>query len=61
MSSTVRMVSAPPAVEIVPESGMYDYHARYTAGTTEFFCPARLVRRWRPSARSASPFIRSLD
>jgi len=30
-----------PAVEIVPESGMYDYHARYTAGTTEFFCPAR--------------------
>lgn len=32
-----------PAVEIVPESGMYDYHARYTAGTTEFFCPARLA------------------
>lgn len=31
-----------PAVEIVPESDMYDYHARYTAGTTEFFCPARL-------------------
>ena len=31
-----------PAVEIVPESGVYDYHARYTAGTTEFFCPARL-------------------
>jgi D-alanine-D-alanine ligase len=34
--------TALPAVEIVPESGMYDYHARYTAGTTEFFCPARL-------------------
>lgn len=31
-----------PAVEIVPETGMYDYHSRYTAGTTEFFCPARL-------------------
>ena len=31
-----------PPVEIVPESGMYDYHARYTAGATEFFCPARL-------------------
>ena len=30
------------AVEIVPESGMYDYHSRYTAGTTEFFCPARV-------------------
>jgi len=35
-------IRALPAVEIVPESGMYDYHARYTAGTTEFFCPARL-------------------
>lgn len=31
-----------PIVEIVPESGTYDYHSRYTAGTTEFFCPARL-------------------
>lgn len=31
-----------PAVEIVPESGTYDYHARYTAGATEFFVPARL-------------------
>ncbi|AYY15106.1 D-alanine--D-alanine ligase [Actinobacteria bacterium YIM 96077] len=32
-----------PAVEIVAESGTYDYHARYTAGTTEFFVPARLT------------------
>jgi len=32
-----------PAVEIVPAAGIYDYHARYTAGTTEFFCPARLA------------------
>lgn len=31
-----------PVVEIVPPSGLYDYHARYTAGTTEFFIPARL-------------------
>jgi D-alanine-D-alanine ligase len=31
-----------PAVEIVPDSGLYDYAARYTAGTTEFFTPARL-------------------
>lgn len=29
-------------VEIVPEGELYDYAARYTAGTTEFFCPARL-------------------
>lgn len=39
---TVDGPQALPAVEIVPETGMYDYHARYTAGTTEFFCPARL-------------------
>ena len=31
-----------PAVEIVPEGGVYDYAARYTAGRTDFFCPARL-------------------
>ena len=31
-----------PAVEIVPDSGVYDYASRYTAGTTEFFAPARL-------------------
>lgn len=31
-----------PAVEIVPLSGVYDYSARYTAGATEFFVPARL-------------------
>ena len=31
-----------PAVEIVPDGGLYDYTARYTAGMTEFFVPARL-------------------
>jgi D-alanine-D-alanine ligase len=31
-----------PAVEIHPLSGVYDYAARYTAGQTEFFVPARL-------------------
>ena len=31
-----------PAVEIVPDRDFYDYHARYTAGATEFFVPARL-------------------
>ncbi|MPY97712.1 MAG: D-alanine--D-alanine ligase [Actinophytocola sp.] len=34
--------TALPAVEIVPESGIYDYTARYTAGLTDFFTPARL-------------------
>jgi D-alanine-D-alanine ligase len=31
-----------PVVEIVPDGGFYDYSARYTAGATEFFVPARL-------------------
>src|SRR5436309_15225679 len=31
-----------PLVEVVPKSGVYDYAARYTAGATEYFAPARL-------------------
>lgn len=31
-----------PAVEIVPAGAAYDYAARYTAGGTEYFAPARL-------------------
>ena len=31
-----------PAVEIRPDSGVYDYSSRYTAGSTEFFVPAKL-------------------
>jgi D-alanine-D-alanine ligase len=31
-----------PLVEIVPKGGVYDYAARYTAGATEYFAPARL-------------------
>ena len=38
-----------PPVEIVPDGELYDYDARYTAGATEFFCPARLT----PSTLSA--------
>jgi len=31
-----------PVVEVAPDGGFYDYGARYTAGATEFFVPARL-------------------
>jgi D-alanine-D-alanine ligase len=31
-----------PAVEIVPRSGVYSFEARYNAGETNFFCPARI-------------------
>ncbi len=45
--ATAEATQVLPPVEIVPESGMYDYHARYTAGTTEFFCPARVDEQTR--------------
>jgi D-alanine-D-alanine ligase len=31
-----------PPVEIVPKEGVFDYDARYTAGATDYFVPARL-------------------
>lgn len=31
-----------PVVQIAPDGGVYDYTARYTAGTTEFVVPAEL-------------------
>jgi D-alanine-D-alanine ligase len=40
------LVGAPlealPLVEIVPKEGVYDYAARYTAGATDYYAPARL-------------------
>jgi D-alanine-D-alanine ligase len=39
---TVLDGQALPAVEIQPKDGAYDFAARYTAGATEFFVPARL-------------------
>ncbi len=32
-----------PSVEVRPLSGVYDYAARYTAGATEYYAPARLA------------------
>jgi len=43
-----------PAVEIVPDGGVYSYEARYTAGATEFFTPARLSSSAAASAAAAS-------
>ena len=31
-----------PIVEIRPKSGFYDYESKYTAGKSEYFCPADL-------------------
>jgi D-alanine-D-alanine ligase len=30
------------AIEIAPKCGMYDFHAKYTPGMTDYFVPARL-------------------
>lgn len=32
-----------PAVEVMPESGFFDFEARYTPGKTNYFVPARLT------------------
>ncbi|MEI8040772.1 MAG: D-alanine--D-alanine ligase [Verrucomicrobiota bacterium] len=29
-----------PVVEVRPKTGVYDYQTKYSAGTTEYFCPA---------------------
>jgi len=33
-----------PVIEIVPKSGFYDYHSKYTKGETEYILPARIPR-----------------
>ena len=46
MTVLERVPGAPealPAVEIRPDSGVYDYTARYTAGATEFVVPAEVA------------------
>jgi len=43
-----------PAVEIVPDGGFYSYDARYVAGSTEFFCPARLTAEAATAASEAA-------
>jgi D-alanine-D-alanine ligase len=50
------------AIEIVPKSGMYDYHAKYTAGMTEYFLPARLApTRYRGVLNLAERAAEALD
>jgi len=33
-----------PIIEIVPKSGFYDYHSKYTKGETQYILPARIPR-----------------
>jgi len=43
-----------PLVEIVPKSGAFDYAARYTAGATEYYAPARLAPEVASACRNAA-------
>ena len=45
-----------PAVEIAPESGVFDYTARYTPGLTEYHAPARVSAE--VAARAAEIAVR---
>ncbi|HEX8487789.1 MAG TPA: D-alanine--D-alanine ligase [Propionibacteriaceae bacterium] len=51
--------TALPAVEIRPDSGVYDYSARYTAGETRFLCPAEVSDE--VAARCAEQALRVHD
>ncbi|MFH2055109.1 MAG: D-alanine--D-alanine ligase [bacterium] len=41
-----------PVVEIIPKSGFYDYRAKYTAGESEYVCPAVLAAETTARAQS---------
>jgi D-alanine-D-alanine ligase len=43
-----------PLVEIVPKEGVYDYGARYTAGATDYYVPARLDPSSADAVRTAA-------
>jgi len=43
-----------PAVEIEPLSGVYSFEARYNAGETRFYVPARIPDDWADAAAQAA-------
>ena len=50
-----------PVVEVVPDGGFYDYAARYNAGATEFFVPARLTEAQSDAARARAGDVASVE
>ena len=54
-----------PVVEVRPKTGQYDYRTKYTAGTTEYFCPAEFdaatTRRIQTAALGAFKAIGGRD
>ena len=50
------------AIEIAPHDGLYDFHAKYTPGLTEYFMPARLpAARYRGVLNLAERAAQALD
>lgn len=43
-----------PPIEIVPRSGFYDYHSKYTKGATEYIIPARVLKQTAKMASQVS-------
>jgi D-alanine-D-alanine ligase len=43
-----------PVIEIVPKSGFYDYHSKYTKGETQYILPARIPREKYLAAQEVS-------
>lgn len=43
-----------PVIQIVPRSGFYTYEAKYTAGRTDYLCPAPLTPEEASAVREAS-------
>ena len=46
-----------PALEIVPKSGLYDYHSKYTPGATQYICPAEITEELAGRMRSEAVAI----
>ncbi|HEX3854815.1 MAG TPA: D-alanine--D-alanine ligase [Polyangiaceae bacterium] len=50
------------AIEIAPRSGLYDFHAKYTPGMTDYYMPARLpAARYRGVLNLAERAAQALD
>ncbi len=56
METTVGILDGEPlpVVEVQPRAGGYDYTNKYTAGKTEYFCPARLSPETTASVQGAA-------
>lgn len=51
-----------PIIQIVPNSGFYDYHAKYTVGQTEYLLPAPLeVSLYKQIQRVSEEICQKLD